>query len=80
MEGWNKDEVLVNRSKIFVVDNYNITVYDIRHMSKPVIGPVMHMIDEGIPAWIEGITILSHKIEFNYRESNKNEKENLNDV
>lgn len=46
--------------RFWVVDDFNITVHDIRYMDKPVLGPVMHMIDEGQPRFIETHQVLLH--------------------
>ncbi|CAI2358903.1 unnamed protein product [Moneuplotes crassus] len=43
----------INESnRILVIDDYDVTIYDIRHMSRPIHGPAMHMIDEGYPSYV----------------------------
>ena len=36
-------------TKMVVWDDYHLTIFDVRNMHDPVWGPVMHMIDEGVP-------------------------------
>ena len=48
----------IDFGRIVVVDDYDITIYDVRHMDKAVIGPVMHMMDEAYPRFISTSHIL----------------------